>query len=61
MDRRRSGAFSYETLGSGHPGLNGGTDFSGKVILNAHDSNTIYQDSATVTPLSQSTLMLMKY
>ena len=61
MIARLSGAFSCTTESNGTAGSSGGTDFNGRIHLDASKSSEVYGSSTTVTPLSQSTLMLIKY
>lgn len=57
-----SGAFSYTPGGLGIMGASSSVvNFNGNLNFDASRSNSIYGNSNTVTPLSTSTLMLMKY
>ena len=50
MESRQSGAFSYELLGDGSSTQSSGSDFGGKIVFDASDSNAIYGNSTTVQP-----------
>lgn len=62
QDRALSGAFSFNRRTSGHNIGDGGTWSDMDVLnFNAHNSNSIYTDNATVRPPSITSLLVIKY
>ena len=61
MTIRLSGAFSYTTEANGTAGAASGEDFNGRIHLDASRSSKVYGSSTTVTPLSESTLLCIRY
>lgn len=57
-----SGAFSYTPGGLGIMGASSSVvNYNGNLNFDASRSNPIYDNSSTVTPLSESTLYILKY
>lgn len=57
-----SGAFSYTPGGLGIMGASSSVvNYNGNLNFDASHSNSIYGNSTTVTPLSTSAFMLVKY